>query len=204
MSLHRTKTRRLRGPCLFWYKIGVLSGFLGSSTSRTPVVTQQWVTVSRGGFTQSKVSDPSRLSETKTSETIPTLVCLCRFQLGIKMTNTKTKKKNPKEMRQNKHRLFFNTTVPILISPPCFCSDSASVRRWRSGGPSSHHERQLVGGSPRHRWSHHVSLLQPVEGVPGEPSRHGAGPQINRNVSHQPRGGRRHYTNTPSLSLLLP
>lgn len=59
------------------------------------------------------------------------------------------------------------------------CPGAAEVRRCRSGGPSSHHEGQLVSGSPHYRRRHHVSLLQPVEGVPREPGQHGAGPQIN-------------------------
>lgn len=85
-------------------------------------------------------------------------------------------------------------TCFLLPHTSCFPpSGSSSVRRRRSGGPGSHHERQLVGGSSRHRRSHHVSLLQPVEGVPGEPGQHGAGPQIDWggggvDVSHQPRG----------------
>lgn len=71
------------------------------------------------------------------------------------------------------------TPLPDFLVP-----GSAAVRCRRSGGPGSHHERELVGRSPHHRWRHHVSLLQPVEGLPGEPSQHGAGPQVRR---YQPR-----------------
>lgn len=43
---------------------------------------------------------------------------------------------------------------------------------------SAHHECQLVRRSQNHRRSHHVSFLQPVEVLPGEPCLHGPGPKI--------------------------
>ncbi|PWA26974.1 hypothetical protein CCH79_00020790, partial [Gambusia affinis] len=69
-----------------------------------------------------------------------------------------------------------------------FCRGSATVRPRRSGEGGPHHEGELVSGSPPHRRRHHVSLLQPVAGVPGEPGQHASGPEIDT-FTHQPRGG---------------
>lgn len=47
--------------------VDVRGGCIESSTSKTPVITEQSFGVFSGGSTQSKVSVPSLLSETKTS-----------------------------------------------------------------------------------------------------------------------------------------
>lgn len=71
----------------------------------------------------------------------------------------------------------FNSSDSVL------CSGSSPVWCRQSGGPCTYHERQLVRRSPGHWRRHHVSFLQPVAGVPGEPGGYGPGPKI---ISHQP------------------